>query len=492
MNKEVLLSDEIRQFLDDVKGQIQYKPIRIEIEDELKAHIEDRTLEYIDMGMEEHEASHKALLQMGDASSIGIMLNDARHVKNSYPLLFMVLASIFFGILRNFLDYSVDWDHPVYSILYNVNYFIFGLIVLAAVYYRGYTFIIMHLKGFLISMLFLFFANAIITNYFTQYTINYSSHVLTYNLLLLLGPVFSASVYRWRSRGKLVLLYYFPALVAVLLPQRKYYSNYFTTAELTLIITGIVTLFFLSYRNYLSEKKRSFIICLLTGFTLSAGLYIGTSYTVQKENLQLFLHPQEQATSHWQDGYNGVLIKELLGRAEAFGSIKLSKDELYHYGSGAWYFKEDEVNNITKYIHYTKENVTLTDILPQHYHNNYRIAYWILAYGWIPGLLLLAFVLGLYILLFIITGKIKNKLGKTLALGCSVCLSAQMLFYLMGNFGHQYGSFSTLPFISEGVCSITTNMFLGGLVLSAYRYDHVIREEALIKHKPKRIISRMV
>jgi hypothetical protein len=32
---------------------------------------------------------------------------------------------------------------------------------------------------------------------------------------------------------------------------------------------------------------------------------------------------------------------------------------------------------------------TLEDILPEHYQTNYRIAYWILKYGWMPSIALL-------------------------------------------------------------------------------------------------------
>jgi cell division protein FtsW (lipid II flippase) len=157
--------------------------------------------------------------------------------------------------------------------------------------------------------------------------------------------------------------------------------------------------------------------------------------------------------------------------------MELSKEELMNYGTGAWYFEEEEVAEITHYLHYDETTVSLEEILPQHYHNNYRFAYWILKYGYLPGVLLILMVISLFGIMFVVTGKIRNKLGHTLALACSVCLSSQMLLYLLGNLGYQYASFSTLPFISEGLCSITTNMILVGCVLSAYRYDRVIREE---------------
>ena len=99
MNKQLPPNNEISRFLEDVKEQIQYKPIRAEIEEEMKAHIEDRTLEYIEKGAEEKEAIHRAVEQMGDGTSIGVMLNETRHVKNNRALTGMVFAAVILGIM---------------------------------------------------------------------------------------------------------------------------------------------------------------------------------------------------------------------------------------------------------------------------------------------------------------------------------------------------------------------------------------------------------
>ena len=86
------------------------------------------------------------------------------------------------------------------------------------------------------------------------------------------------------------------------------------------------------------------------------------------------------------------------------------------YRTGAWYFASREPRNISiaindsltpqekealqqkwhklsrqgfspGIVHETEETVTLWDILPQHYHNNYIIAVVIFLFGWIGGFL---------------------------------------------------------------------------------------------------------
>jgi cell division protein FtsW (lipid II flippase) len=74
-------------------------------------------------------------------------------------------------------------------------------------------------------------------------------------------------------------------------------------------------------------------------------------------------------------------------------------------------------------------------------------------------------------------GKIRNNMGKVLALSCILILILQFIIYAFGNFGYQLGWFCNFPYISEGNYSIITNTILVGLACSAYRYDKVIKNE---------------
>jgi len=219
-------------------------------------------------------------------------------------------------------------------------------------------------------------------------------------------------------------------------------------------------------------------------FFMMAEVYVCLSRGSQKQNAELFLTPEKQAESYWEDGYNGVMIRELLGRARFAGTVELTREELMNYGTGAWYLDQDQVQKKTTYLHYDQDSVTWTDILPQHYYNNYRIAWWILKYGWGPACVLMVVAAGFYGALFWTLRKIKNPMGKVLALSCTLCLASQAVLYTLGNFGFQYGWFCNLPILSEGLLSISVNMLLTGLVLSVYRYDTVIRrdEEQITVH----------
>jgi len=71
----------------------------------------------------------------------------------------------------------------------------------------------------------------------------------------------------------------------------------------------------------------------------------------------------------------------------------------------------------------------MEDILSQHYQNNYRIAYWILKYGWMPSFVLMGGVIAVYAILFRMASSIKNNLGSVLSLTCVMILFLQMLIW---------------------------------------------------------------
>ena len=66
---------QIKEFLDSVCEQIKYKPIRENIAEELKNHIEESKENYMREGLEETIAEEKAIEQMGEAQEIGKKLN---------------------------------------------------------------------------------------------------------------------------------------------------------------------------------------------------------------------------------------------------------------------------------------------------------------------------------------------------------------------------------------------------------------------------------
>ena len=120
--------ERLERFLEDVDEQISYRPIHAALNEELRAHVEDKAEVYMEYGVEEDEAYDKAIRDMGDASVIGIEMNAAHHIRMAKPLLFSLLGLLCLGVIGNF----VDRGFSLWEISYN-GYFLWGLIVLMLV-----------------------------------------------------------------------------------------------------------------------------------------------------------------------------------------------------------------------------------------------------------------------------------------------------------------------------------------------------------------------
>lgn len=499
MSKLYSESECVNHFLSEVVQEIQCKPVRAEIEKELKEHIEDSALERMEEGDSAEVAFEKAVKQMGDPSVIGVELNDAYSIQNTFLIYVLAGVSVLFGILSNYwYGYGINYSF----------YFIWGIIVLLGMVLVGYRILVKHTKFVTwIGVLLLVIICSRRTVQLIPDSFDILRHIIRgssygYNLIFLLLPIFILTLYRKKSdKSHKLILPFLLILLPIVIQYFYYYKISVISAYAILILASIITYVVMVIKGYfaIGRKKASllgtccFAVILLSFIVVfhkdSGERTDANSKSVWKESITLMLNPEKNATSTWQDGYNGVLIKELLSRAELVGEIKLTNDEMMEYGSGDWYFELEEEKRSRIYLHYDVNDVTLEKILPQHYHNNYRVTYIILKYGWCAGIFFLAALWLIIISLFQVTMRIRNRLGFSLALSGAVLITLQIIFYTLGNFGYQFGNFCNLPFISEGLMSITVNMILLSLIISAYRYDRVIDK---ITKKKNRIINKNI
>lgn len=482
MSKLNTESDCVEHFLSKVLEQIKCKPVRAEIESEIRDHIEDSAFEHMDKGESREMATEKAVKQMGDPAMIGVELNETHSIQKPFLIYALAGVSVLFGVISN-LSYG-------YEIAYSY-YFLWGIVVLLAMMTFGYRIIVKHTKMVSLfgGILLLILCSRRILLVLNEDLYFYHGSIMGvsfgYNVIFLLVPIFAVTLYR-RKNDKLIKL--FLPFLLILLPvviQKFYFYDSFVISSFAIFILGAIITYMVLAKGYfaIGRKKATllgigcFAIILTTFiavFSVSYERFDGTSFSILEESITLMVNPKEHATSAAEDGYNGVMIKDLLSKAEFVGEVQLTKEDMMDYGTGEWYFDLEEQKNEEKYLHYDINDVTLENILPQHYLNNYRVAYVILKYGWCAGILFLA-ELGLIVLVMLrTTMRIQNSLGFSLALSGSVLITLQMIFYILGNFGHQFGKFCNLPFISEGTMSIIVNMILLGLIISAYRYDRVI------------------
>ncbi len=474
-------SKNLNLFLEDVVEQIQYKPVRNEVKAELTAHIEDRKEDYREQGLEELTAYNKAIEDMGDAVEIGIRMNEVRKLQRNQPALFIIISLFALGVIGNIrlmiTTNSENWFTHIF-------YFLFGFVVFTVVYYFGYQKLVGNsrkISVILLGVVGAYLLLSVISRFISSYYLmRLTGLSFIFAMELLCIPLIIVIVYLNRSKKHVPFLISTISTASIIVITTMIIRDYTLTANLILLVSSMVTLLFMIIKGMLVGRTRNLIfgwlisaVILVTTFITS---YIGNggnwSYIIGQS-----LFPDKVVQNHWNDSYNSILIKNLLSKAELLGTIELSQDELMDYYISDWYFEDVDDFYYNYRMQFVElEEIRLEHILPQHYQNNYRIAYWILKYGWLPSAILIGIIVVAYGMLIRMVSLIKNKMGKVLAFSSAIALILQTSLYFMGNFGYQFGWFGNLPLISEGLCSITTNMILIGLVCSAYRYDKVIKE----------------
>lgn len=479
----------IFHFLEEVTAQISYEPLRPSIWQELENHIQDRIEEYEAQGVSSADAEQQALRTMGDAITIGTELNEAHQLRKA-PLLSIITALL---LLTGFLFSGfIRWSPE--QMANGFLYYIPGAIILIFTALKGYPLLIHHRKKLALLICLLYLAQIAIFFFIRYHYIWFPVHITSFFATLLFIPVVTIMLYCFRSNRKILLLTVLGSSVVWIYFTFFPYPYANITAHLIFLLSILATICFMIHRGIIPGAKRKLYPALLT-FLFFLGIPLISS---NRAEFTAFIKPQTAVRTTWDDAYNGILIQELLSRTPLTRGLQLSTEEMMDYGSGAWYFASRDLRQIgfnpadksseelelfwtmreqgvhPRYLHYTLDNVTLWNILPQHYHNNYLIAVSIFLFGWLAGLILIAAIGLFYLLIFSCVNRIHGQLASSLAFGCGQCLLWQGVFYLLGNFGYQYATFPNLPLISEGRVSIIFNMLLLGLIFSAYRFDHVV------------------
>lgn len=500
------------RFLEDVSEQISYKPLRPSIARELEDHIRDRADQYRSQGLSQEEAEKKAVAAMGNPVSIGTELNAIHHTRVCVPLIALTAVLLLSGFFAaSYMQWSPEQNANGFL------YYLPGIALLIFITLKGYPWLIRYqnllfwlaviLYGiqFLWELLLLWKPELTSMLFLGRHFFPY--HMMRYYATLLFAPVLAIAAYR--ARRKPVAAICILLLSAGLLIWFGNITRQSFTYSVTLIFLTAVTATagYMILQGVFQAPKGKLLLIAGAGCLLSFGLF--AARPSQNYFFQAFANPEAVTNDTWDDSYNSLLIKELLSRTPATEGISLTPAEMMDYSTGRWYFESRDETKIrwvyeanddileegrdpehpnyrnTAPVYHKEANVTLWDILPQHYHNNYLVTVAILLYGWLPALCLFSLPVLFFLVLFACIRGIRGKLAGSVAFCCVVILLMQGVLYLLGNLGFQYETFTNLPLVSEGKVSILANMLLLGFIFSAYRYDRVTDEAAVVSLQQK-------
>lgn len=215
-----------------------------------------------------------------------------------------------------------------------------------------------------------------------------------------------------------------------------------------------------------------------------------------KAETNMFFGMKENDRTVYSTSYDGVVIRDLIGRASFKDGVKMDTDEILSYQPAMWMrfgfqnvselLQNENFNNIS--IEQEKQmrngalpeinstNASVDKLLPLFAGTYYQIARMIIHYGWWTGLVILILISFISFYLIHVSLQLKNKLAFILAFGSSIMFILQMVSNVLLNFGFLFSEPIGFPVTGYTFTLALGNILLLGIIFSAYRYDTVIRE----------------
>lgn len=488
------MDNDKREFLDTVCKQISYKPIQKELRREIKDHIEDSSMDGVDQGMNIKDAERHALSRMGNPIDIGKNLNKLHHRRISKEIVLMLIGILFISYFYYFMQFANESDisTPIYQIVQN-------LVSRVDLWIYIVIFLIVGLIGF-----------KFINTYMT------TSCILLYGVPALFFLI-NLSVFSVEKVMNLYLFVSIPVLCIILYKNRhQNYTALFKAGIFISIVIGV-------YLRFTKYQYHLLVIFLLSCFTILLLCVLQNWFVVNKKNVCIilssilaiifiagyFLLPYMKAETKmffslkdnnrtvYSTTYDGVVIRDLIGRASFKDGVKMDTDEILLYKPAMWMRygfqnvsellqnenfnnisieQEKQMRNIRALPEINNTNASVDKLLPSFAGTYYQIARMIIRHGWWIGLLVLILISFISLYLIKVSLQMKNKLAFILAIGSSSMFILQMISNVLLNFGFMFSEPIAFPIAGYSLTIAFGNVLLLGIIFSAYRYDTVIRD----------------
>lgn len=444
-----MLHLQIKEFLENVCEQIKYKPIRNEISEELKNHIEEHKETYMLEGLHEKEAEEKAIKQMGNAEEIGKRLNKIHRPKLDWKLLIVEITLLCFSFLvvitRQKNCSNIGNPIPKYIIS-----LILGVICSSLIYFMDYRKIckysnVLYIIATLIIILALKFGIMVNGIYHLDLRIiTVSPAVIAMPLYIMAFIGFLQNI----NKESIVQIKYINNrtlnIVKTIILSLISLIMFTTIPSITsAFIVGMVYLIIATAKILQSQEKRTRYLISLWGVILILEAFVVTSYvSVQPynwERLRTSFRPEEDPAG---SGWVGVNQKQIIQSANLFGEANNTSDALELFDEGTHF--------------------AFISILAH--------------YGWGISIGMVVAIILLCIKLMINSITIKDVYGKLLTIGISSLFILQSIFNLLMNLNMGIKASFNIPLISYSCAGLVTNMMCLALVFCVYRRKDILIE----------------
>ncbi len=409
--------DGVNSYLEEICSVIKCKEVHEEIKEEMKSHIEELSLEYIDNGYEKDEAYKLAIRDMGDSGEIGFKLNKVYEKKIEYKTLIIAILLSLFGLGFEFiLNNKLSFYNP--SPVNQVIYFIIGIGAFIGIYYFDYR----KLEKY---SYYIFIVSVILS--FIQVTLGESMwgrpsfrvinfRIVNFEVFILVGFLISISGIikgiNFKEKKQILI-----AIGIFILGNFSLFYIMNIVNNLIFTVAFIILLF--------QNSHNKFIPSALGIGTLGSIIVPIISREYRRARLFAFLKFKS-------DPY-GMMISKILSSSHIIGKFDTSKIEGFA-GHGT--------------------DLVLTAIIS--------------AMGWIVALAIIVLILTFIVILFKNTKIIKNRYGKNIMISITTAFGIQFVLNILMSMNLSPILIVALPFIGHGGSSMLSNMIMLGLISSIY------------------------
>ncbi len=442
--------DEIKAYSDDVCRQIRWKKAKPLVAAEIENHIRDQRDAYRQAGDDEAAATQKAVLQMGDAVSVGLALDKTHRPRPQWPLIALSGGLMAVGAFFTYLIAAAGYSDIAFS---GTPYLLaFGIFILC--YQLDFTLLGRHpMKIYFgvlaVSLLGLLLGTGV--NGRLVWVMGQASVTLSY-LSLVFPLVFALLVYAMHGKGYGGILMcglgFFPLTMVLMLVPTLLGQMMFTLSSLTVLCFAIA-------KGWFEVSKKGGLLLVLA--PTAAVFVLGLCFALQNwwHRISVFLNPYQDPMGA---GYVNSLIRAFLSQAVFWGQGALPQN--------------------------------LPDIgrLPG-ISTDYALVYFIHRFGF-AMLLGIALCITLFSVLSL-RGALRQKslLGALIALSVLLTFILQSVFYIIGNLGYGLVASLSLPFVSYGRTALFINAALTGFMLSVFRTGDIYKDGAALRQPGQPLFS---
>lgn len=424
----------MEEYLKKVSEQIRCEKARPYIEQELRDHLEDQISANTAGGMDPELAIDEAVKDMGDPIEAGIMLDHIHRPQIAWELIALTGIISLAGLLIHLLLLPQAESRPGRYL----GFLCLGIVVMAVLYWIDYTVIARFsrpIAGVMLGLAVLTLLVGTPVNGQMTYLVIGGTGISMKALMLLYVPVYGGILYQYYGKGYGGIA---AAIFWMVLPVLLLFRMSAAVQAVLMLVILLLMLTAALGMGWFPAAGRMTVFLLWGSFAVLPAAVFLAGYTgrmflpYQMERLRAFVGEGGGADTL------ASLLREVFLQSEMIGNSGIDLAGRVESPDG-----------------------------------DYLLAYLTSAYGLLMGAAVCGLLAGLIFLVFRISKRQKNQLGRLMGAGCAMLLGSSLAVNLLVNAGMVPPTATFLPFLSSGGANLLVSYALVGVTLSIYKYKNI-------------------